>query len=371
MNRVFRATGGGAESYSIRIVQELAQRHDIHVVAQEFSHEWPGVMHVKVPRLFKRPRWLNQLWYALCSWHVTRHGFDVVHSHENTWHGDIQTIHVRPVRGDLLGASRGWARAGRWAKIAASPRLLSNLALEAMRFRVRRGRRIVLVSDALRAQCVASYPDSEAAMSVITPGVDMGAVAATQGASRAALGLPEEGEVILFVGNDFARKGLGTLLEAVAGLPSSATLAVVGSGSGTPYQDRIRALGLEGRVLFLGVRQDMGPLYRAATVLAHPTLGDSFAMVVLEAMAQGLPVVASGPAHCGISTMLRDGGDALLLDDPRQAGPLRDALGRILDDRELAARLSRNGLQFAAGHSWRAAALAYEALYAGAAAAAG
>lgn len=363
LNRVFRTTGGGAETYSIRIVEQLAARHDIHVFAQEFEHEWPGVKHEHVPRPFKRPRWMNQLWYALYTWHATRSGFDVVHSHENTWHGAIQTIHVWPVRADLLGDTRGLTRILRWLRIAASPRLVANMALEASRFRAVPGRHIVSSSDALRAQCADSYPRSVAAMSVITPGVNAPCVNMSASQARAALGLPATGAVVLLVANDFARKGLHALLGAMSRLPGDALLVVVGAGEPEPYLGTARRLGLAARLHILGPRKDMGVVYRAATVLAHPTLSDTFAMTVLEAMAYGVPTVVSGVEHCGISALLRDGEDALVLADPRDEEALAQALGRVLTDEELADRLRENGRRFAKGHTWEEAANQFEALY--------
>jgi UDP-glucose:(heptosyl)LPS alpha-1,3-glucosyltransferase len=86
-------------------------------------------------------------------------------------------------------------------------------------------------------------------------------------------------------------------------------------------------------------------------------------MVVLEAMAHGLPVVASGPAHCGISAMLQDGQDALLLNDPRDDRGLAAVVSRVLDDPVLAAKLSMQGRRFAQGHTWKDAARRYERLY--------
>jgi UDP-glucose:(heptosyl)LPS alpha-1,3-glucosyltransferase len=364
LNRVFRTSGGGAETYSIRIVEQLAKRHEVHVFSQEFEHESPDVAHRAVPRAFKRPRWLNQLWYAAYTWWATRHGFDVVHSHENTWHGQVQTIHVWPARGDLLDDLRGWRRAVRWLRIAVNPRLATNLWLEAARFRAKPGRRIVLASTALRDRAVALYPHSEKAMSVIMPGVAAPAGGPSGEEARASLGLPQDHAVILFVANDFARKGLEALLAALMQLPHDVSLAVVGGGQAAPYLQRVQRAGLEDRVHFLGALQDMSNAYRAATLLVHPTLGDTFAMAVLEGMAHGLPVVVSGPATCGISALLRDGEEAILLDNPRDADEIAEAVTRLLDDARLAATLQRAGPAFAARYSWEDAARRYEALYA-------
>lgn len=364
LNRVFSRAGGGAESYSIHIVEHLAARHEVHVFAQEIAHEFPGVVYHRVSRPLAKPRWINQLWYATGTWWATRRGFDVVHSHENTWHGQVQTIHVKPVRGNLLAGRGGGALVLAWLKIVTSPRLVANLKLESARFARKAGRAIVLASETLRHQAAAAYPSAAPMMSVITPGVDLPAEGPSPGEARRLLGLPQSGVLMLFVANDYARKGLDALLAAMARLPEGTMLAVVGNPAGIPaYKEQARRLDLAEQVHFLGTMKDVSLAYRAATLLVHPTLDDTFAMVVLEAMAHGLPVVVSGPAHCGISALLQNAENALLLDDPRNERQLSTALSRLLADTALAAKLSENGRRFARNHTWEEAARRYEALY--------
>jgi glycosyltransferase involved in cell wall biosynthesis len=363
LNRVFAATGGGAERYSIAVVEQLAARHDVHVFAQETSHEWPGVTYHHVSCFSKKPRWLNQLWYAYATWRATRQGFDIVHSHENTWHGHVQTIHVKTVKRSLFDGRTGAQRVLRWLKVALSPRLLSYVSLERVRMAPHPGKAIVAVSQALREELVAQYPQAAPCTSVITPGVNMPTNVMEQAQARRALDVPPEGQYVLFVANDYLRKGLPTLLKAMQSIDHMQLLVV-----GNPVQiDRFKAmataLGIRGRVHFLGTLQDMGLAYVAADVLAHPTLEDSFAMVVLEAMAHGLPVVVSGPAHCGISAQLTDGVNALLLANPQDADALRQALHDVLYEAATEAALSQAGKAFAQQHSWEHTAQTYDALY--------
>lgn len=86
-------------------------------------------------------------------------------------------------------------------------------------------------------------------------------------------------------------------------------------------------------------------------------------MVVLEAMAHGLPVVVSGPQHCGVSSQLTHGVQAILLPDPKDAKHLAELIEAVLETPVLAERLRHHGLQFAELHSWERAALQYEQLY--------
>ncbi len=170
--------------------------------------------------------------------------------------------------------------------------------------------------------------------------------------------------LLLFVANDYKRKGLDSLLQALVRLPADVQLAVAGNPAPIPaYRQLATQLGVAQRVHFLGSQDDLGPAYRAADCLAHPTLEDTYAMVVLEALAHGLPVVVSGPDHCGIARDLQDGRQALLLADPRDAIALAGLLRRVLAEPTLRAQLTQQGLAFALSHSWEQAALQYEALY--------
>lgn len=367
LNRVFASVGGGAECYSMALVEQLAQRHEIHVFAQQIDHDWPGVSYHTVSAPLARSRWLNQLWYAGATWWATRRGFDVVHSHENVWHGQVQTVHVLPVKYNLFHDKTGWRRLLRGLKVLTSPRLLAYLWLEHLRFRVRDGRCIVIASNSLRGPMAQAYPATAAALRVVIPGVTLVGGPATpsqQLAARHRLGLPQEGSGILLVGNDYQKKGLQTLILALAQLPDNDWLAVVGNGSQmAEFSLQAKAAGVAQRVFFLGPLRDVGDAYMAADCLAHPTLEDTFAMVVLEAMAHGLPVLVSGPRYCGISLLLTNESNALMLADPLDARALASALRRVLEEPLLRHALAAAALTFADQYQWSFIARQQEAIY--------
>lgn len=367
LNRVFRPTGGGAERYSIALVEQLAQRHEIHVFAQQIDHRWPGVTYHRISAPLAKPRWINQLWYAVATWWATRRGFDVVHSHENTWHGQVQTVHVLPVKYNLFHGRTGWRLALRWFKVLTSPRLLVYLWLERMRYASAPGRQIVVTSSSLRTTMCAIYPQTSAHLSVLTPGVDIAPGLANQAdklAARKRLGLPEDQPCILFVGNDYRKKGLSTLLAALCQLPEDVLLAVVGNPAHIPaFRAQASAAGLAHRVFFLGAMKDVSTAYQAADCLAHPTLEDTFAMVVLEAMAHGLPVVVSSESYCGIAGLLTHEVNALVLQHPQDAQVLADFLRNVLQDGRRRQRLSDEAVAFARSHQWSQVAVLQEQVY--------
>jgi len=367
LNQVFAATAGGAERYSMALVEQLAQRHEIHVFAQRIEHQWPGVTYHRVTKPLIRPRWMNQLWFAVATWWATRSGFDVVHSHENTWHGQVQTVHVLPLKYALFHGRTGWSLLLRCVKVATSLRLLVYLWLEHARFANPDRRCIVVTSNSLMTKVAKAYPATTRSLCLVTPGVTTASASATsaqQLAARGRLGLPNDGFGVLFVAHDYRKKGLDTLITALRQLPENCWLVVVGNTMQIrAFQALAKTSGVDRRVFFLGVLKEVNDAYFAANCLAHPTLEDTFAMVVLEAMAHGLPVLVSSERHCGIAGLLSHEVNALILENPRDSKELANALHRVLQEPALYQRLRAEALVFANLHQWPVIAMQQEAIY--------
>jgi len=162
-------------------------------------------------------------------------------------------------------------------------------------------------------------------------------------------------KTILFVGRMEQRKGLPTLLEAYALLRKErddCRLVVVGDGDlRWSYERYVEAEEIPD-VLFTGhVDSDLLPrCYTSADIFCAPaTGGESFGIVLLEAMASSRAVLASG--IIGFQQVVTDGRDGMLV-PPGDAQAWADALGRLLDDDALRARLAANGVQTAARYDW-------------------
>jgi hypothetical protein len=107
--------------------------------------------------------------------------------------------------------------------------------------------------------------------------------------------------LILFVGSGYERKGLPTLLQALAAMERrDARLWVVGRDKQETLMRKLaQTLGIDQRVMFLGGQSDVRPFYGAADVFALPTLYDPFPNAALEAMASGLPLAYHPDLRCG------------------------------------------------------------------------
>jgi UDP-glucose:(heptosyl)LPS alpha-1,3-glucosyltransferase len=146
--------------------------------------------------------------------------------------------------------------------------------------------------------------------------------------TRAIYGIPPEAPLFLFVGSGFQRKGLAVVLRALAQLPESSHLLVVGRDKRTKALFRAaERLGLTGRVHFAGGQEDVRPFYGAADALVFPTLYEPFGNVALEAMACGLPVVTSSKS--GAAELIREGENGFVC-NPLDHRQLATAMAKLL-----------------------------------------
>jgi glycosyltransferase involved in cell wall biosynthesis len=180
---------------------------------------------------------------------------------------------------------------------------------------------------------------------------------------RTRLALPKR--FILSVGSLEPGKNRAALIKAFAGLRKRGLgqkLVVAGQRAWKYEADLALAgeLGIEGDVLFTGYvpPEEMPALYNAAELFVFPSLYEGFGLPVIEAMACGVPVVASN-----LSAIPEVAGEAALLVDPRDVEQLCDAMERLLRDKRLQAALRKRGLERAQGFSWERAARETIAVY--------
>jgi glycosyltransferase involved in cell wall biosynthesis len=179
---------------------------------------------------------------------------------------------------------------------------------------------------------------------------------------RASLGVQATDFCLLMIGNDWKNKGLDTLLEALGNCREIGfTLVVVGSNDRRSYDEQIRRLSLESKILFPGSSPDVMRFYAAADTYVAPSLEDAYGLPILEAMACGLPVIASSRA--GASEVILDGQNGLVLRDPEDSRELATLLRKIYSDLSLRTKIGTEAARTAKEHTWdRNAAATWEFL---------
>jgi glycosyltransferase involved in cell wall biosynthesis len=182
-------------------------------------------------------------------------------------------------------------------------------------------------------------------------------------ATRERYGLPDQ--YLIHVGTIEPRKNLTRLVEALQALHDQGLtipLVAVG-GKGWLYDgffQRLEELEIGDRVHFPGyvADADLPALYQGATAAIEPSVYEGFGLPVLEAMACGVPVLASD-----VSSLPELGGDAACYFDPYSAEDMAKAIRRVWSDGELQAEMSQAGLAQSAKFSWAQAAAETLSLY--------
>jgi glycosyltransferase involved in cell wall biosynthesis len=238
---------------------------------------------------------------------------------------------------------------------------------------LRAAARVSACSEDLRRRAVA-LGAPEAHTRTVPYGVDVAAFADAAPPSpslRERLGARPGTRLVLAVGRLVEKKGLGTLVEAAAGL-EDARVAIAGAGD--LRESLLRRIAETGAPVSLAGALDRGEVASAlalADVVAVPSVVDRAGNVdglpntLLESMAAGRAVVASRLA--GIPDVIVDGVNGLLV-PPGDPAALRAALHRLLADQGLRARLGAAARETASRHGWEAVAVQFEECYAEAAA---
>jgi UDP-glucose:(heptosyl)LPS alpha-1,3-glucosyltransferase len=131
-------------------------------------------------------------------------------------------------------------------------------------------------------------------------------------------------------------------------------LVIAGAANPRDFWSKIATQGVQNRIIEKGVlgEQELQDVYAACDLLIHPTREDTFGMVVLEAMANALPVIVSGAQYCGISSELTDAKTALILSDPEDPEELAGKVVLALQG-HMKESLSTQGQSWAKTQDWK------------------
>jgi UDP-glucose:(heptosyl)LPS alpha-1,3-glucosyltransferase len=166
---------------------------------------------------------------------------------------------------------------------------------------------------------------------------------------RQEFGIGADEKLVLMVGSGFRTKGLDRSLRALASLPekvrSQVRLVVIGAGDTRPFLKLAERLGVDDRVRLLGPRDDVPDFLLAADMLLHPSYTEAAGMVLLEAMAAGLPVLATD--ICGYAFHIQQASAGLLIPSPFRQERMNQLFAHMLFSDQLS-QWRRNGLDYVA-----------------------
>lgn len=263
----------------------------------------------------------------------------------NTWHQDILIpqggVHPASLDANAKRYPAGWRRSLYRLGKRMNPSASLYRAIEARQYDPAKRTRVVAVSKMVRDHLEQHHGVAHELVRVIPNAIDADRLAvadrrACRSGLRARLGLGEDDLVYLFVGHNYRLKGLGPLLEALAfrrlrhpdGRPIH--LVACGGGDSSPFRSQADRLGLGPTVHFLGFLPAIKTAYHAADAFVLPTYYDPCSLVVLEALASGLPVITT--AQNGAGELITPGREGYVVPTPDSIEVLAEALDRLTDD---------------------------------------
>jgi UDP-glucose:(heptosyl)LPS alpha-1,3-glucosyltransferase len=345
---------GGTERVLYRTAEGLRDRgHEVHLFCQQFPIQPPpGVWAHRVPGI-SRPRSLRALTFAVIAPRtIAKHQCDVVMSFDRTLSQDIFRSGGGP-RKLLLEKLKN--HSGPLRRLWYSISLYHSLTvhLEALQVRNNKSGKIIAVCEQIKREFIDLYGIPEEQMVVIHNGVDTVRFNPRRRLHegrrlRDELKIPADAPVALFVGTGFRRKGLNRLLDLWERreLPGVYLLVVGNDARLARYR---KQWSEEAKVIFAGRQERVEDYYACGDLLVLPAVQEAFGNVVLEAMAAGLPVVASAEvgAMNGMDGPLAEG----IVSDPDDPAELKQRILAMLD-RARWPLLAREARQRAEKYTW-------------------
>lgn len=347
---VVRGTGQGRANYEI-VWEALRRGHDVTLLANRVAPELQQhgqVEWIAVPRLpTELLRSVGFLLWSTLWLRKHRAEFDLVQIHGASTLAPVdintvQFVHSAWMRSpvNIFRVQRDLYGAYQW--------LYTTLNADWEIKNLRQSPVVVSVSERVSQELVEITGVPRERIRCIFNGVDLQEFSPGL-ADRNELGLPENVTLALFVGDiRINRKNLDTVLHALVQIPNL-HLAVVGEIAGSPYPRMAASLSLSERVHFLGYRRDIPAIMQAADLFVFPSRYEPFGMVVVEAMATGLPVITAATTGAAEIVTPESG---IVLSDCEDKDGLAQALNYLARDPALRKKMGQAGRAIAEEHSW-------------------
>lgn len=343
---------GGAENFAYQLCERLALQKDfeIHVLANRFQPAESRVFFHKIPIVIF-PRFLRPLSFAyFVEKHLQKGGYDLVHSHDRIFNMDILSFHGIP--------HATWVRATKRDRLCLYDRAVAWVEKKGITASLQP--LILPVSSLVMDELQKTYPLPNERIKLMSPGVTIKNFSLPKSQTvrkdmRFRLGLSEEDIVLLFVSMNFELKRLRLIIKSLAQSVidhpqgKRLKLLIVGKGREKRYIKMAEKLGVADRLIFAGKVTDIAQYYFAGDIFVMPSQYDTFAMVVLEAMAAGLPVIIT--KNVGAKDLVRDGVNGYVLSESPSVSDLANKIDMLLD-RQLRVLMGEKNRSIAEKYDW-------------------
>lgn len=341
----------GSSRYVLETSQYFTKKgHEVHIFANKFDvvdnkkiffHTIPTFSSV----YFIREGLLNLFETALLNFH----SFDVTLSQP--------TRYFSPDVAEVQFVFRRWLDYKKilGMKIGIDDNILPRIE----KFNIKRAKKVIAISNSVKEDIIKYYNAPEEKIHVVYSGVNLKEFNPENRKYREELrerhGISSDDILILFVGNPYDRKGLEFVIKALSKIKQkNVKLLVSGRDEPGRFGTLIESLGLTDRVIFrIGLHTDINRYFSAADAFVLPSFYETFGLVVIEAMASGLPVVISDDKFIGAAELIEDGKDGMLLKDPKDFEDIAEKLKYLINDEGARKKMGRAARKKVEKFTWK------------------
>lgn len=349
---VKKGDGQGRVNYEV-IVEALHQGHEIVIISSELSDELQNHERVEWIRMSLRRiptallRYQLFAWLSACWIWMNQRKLDlvVVNGFITYARSDINCIHF--VHSAWVKSKYHPYQEQKNAR-AMYQWLYNSVNALLERHALKRTKQIVAVSEQVKQELIQDARVNPYKVSVISNGVDLNEFY-PRAINRKDFNLDIDTTYALFAGDlKSSRKNLDTVLQALTQV-EHIHLLVLGNAEKSVYPHMAERLGISQRVHFLGYRRDIAEIMSLADMFIFPSRYEPFSLVILEAMASGLPVITS--SKCGAVELLSDD-SAVVMEDPDDSDSLVSALRELLSNKGRLETMALRAREDARKNSW-------------------
>ncbi len=353
---------GGAEQFVSELTNKLAIERigSFHVFANLWESADASIAFHRVP-IITFPKFLTTISFA----YFVRRGlaggsFDLVHSHDRIFAADLFTLHGIP--------HRYWIQNIRRKKMSLYD--LTTAWMERKLIKEGDCKKFIAVSDLTKRIFLQEYQMDPEKVAVIHPGVHLSDYEVDDRKSvraglRKAYGIPAGEPVMAFASMNFEIKGLDAIIDALGRLKAQKyifRLIVAGKGNVRKYTNLAQKAGIDKNMIFTGVlnKKDLIRHYLASDIYIMLSAFDTFGMVVLEAMAAGLPVIIS--SNVGAKDVVQEGENGFVIANTGDTEYIAEKIKSLFDEKKCR-KMSLAAEATAKQNTWDKTVAQYEQIY--------
>ncbi|TEU17686.1 MAG: glycosyltransferase family 1 protein [Dehalococcoidia bacterium] len=360
----------GPATVTAHLVERLCEDHQVSVFSNTINGiDLLKVKHYKVPEL-RCAKSLAHITFLISSTLLLaalsllrKTDFDIIHStgYDSAFSSNVITSHFceRECRClEEVNIIKIPCRSV-WQKLKAlDHRLYRSLLCFVERLIISRSssKACIVVSQAMQKEFARHYGDVAKNIIVIPNGVDTLRFHPTnrllyRGQIRQEHGVSPSDSLLMFAGGDWERKGVLHIMEALSlGQRPDVKLFICGSGDEKFYGQFAELKRVRDRIIFVPHSSNLWEYYAASDIFVLPTIYEPFGLVIVEAMASGLPVITSRVA--GAAYLIIDGVNGLLLRAPSDVNGLAEKIELLLSNAELRETMGERARETAEKFSW-------------------